>query len=419
MVSIKAGGNEGQKCNSARGRVLFVTHPGSCRAGEPRAPAPAATPGLRAASGAPIAAGGPEAASGAVSAGWDGRKRGEGAAGGGRRVGTRAESAARVRRGERRARAARALEAPERLLLPGLEGDSPALVKRKPDATRHTSRGRTRAGHAAAPSSRARIGRLRVPDSHKLPPARRGHCSPRASYLHGAGGSGSCSRPPGLQLRALGGRGRGGPAARAARTLGYWSPAGGRQRRGRAHGAGGGRRGPSYQRWRGAEGGRSRRGGWERAQGRHGRPRRRAERRQRGRSGAKRVAAASPPPRASRALPAALRPRRPRRLQAGEREVKAGELPLGLGRPSARGGEPQRRAARAAGTAGEPQPLQRPRLRPASRRTLAPAPLRPGGQVRPGAARRERPPRPGEPTSDPRPRSCGPSRARRLGRRPA
>lgn len=84
MVSIKAGGNEGQKCNSARGRVPLCHPPGvpAPRVGEARAPAPAATPRPAGGLGSPDCGRRSGSRVGRCQrAGWDGRKRGEGAAG--------------------------------------------------------------------------------------------------------------------------------------------------------------------------------------------------------------------------------------------------------------------------------------------------------------------------------------------------
>lgn len=106
----------------------------------------------------------------------------------------------------------------------------------------------------------------RRPDSHKLPPARPTAVivSPRASYLHGAGDSGSCSRPPGSvapgprlrRARRLRARVRQGRSARLLIPAG--GGGGGASARSGLAAAG---RGPSHQRWRGAEG-RAEQAGW-------------------------------------------------------------------------------------------------------------------------------------------------------------
>lgn len=159
-------------------------------------------------------------------------------------------------------------------------------------------------------------------------------------------------------------------------------------------------RGPSHQRWRGAEG-RAEQAGWVG-------------------SGLRVAMAASTPGRAPLAWGGAAaqsgrRPRpRPARQPSARSRAPAPAPPCPGGRagseggrapppawagPSA-GGAPGNLAARAAGTAGEPQPP--PASAPATCALARPAPLRPGGRCAAGPRARSAPPRPGEPTSDPR-----------------
>lgn len=239
------------------------------------------------------------------------------------------------------------------------------------------------------------MGQLRAPGLAQVAarPPRRGHCSPRASYLHGASGSGSGSGcgsaapSPGLQ-RARRLRLRVRQPRSAINTRG-------RRLRGRACRAGGGRprSEPSKVARGGGEGGAGGAGG-ERAQGRHGRLDAGPIAARAGRSSAKpAVAAFSPRAPAERPQPSARAGRAT--SEAGELEVKAAAPLPGPG-PAPRRGEQGRRAARAAGTAGELQPP--PVFGLATCASVRPAQLRPGGRCArgrlPGALLPDR----GEPT---------------------
>ncbi|XP_061026890.1 basic proline-rich protein-like [Eubalaena glacialis] len=338
-------------------------------------------------------------------AGWDGRKRGKGAAGRGRREGTRAEPAARVPGGERRVQgAARSPEAPElRLLLPGCPGPGGRLSR--------LSRGSP--VPPAAPSSGQDPRATQLP-----PPAPRsvGSGRPtRTSCRQSAGiivrrapptstAQAASAPTPGLrapQLRVPGGRGRGGSGCACGGDARLLIPAGG-------GGGGGGAdaraglavagRGPSHQRWRGEEG-RAEQAGWVG-------------------SGLRVAMAASTPGRAPLARGGAAQSgRRPRPRPARQPSARSPAPAPAPPPPDRQAGSEGRRAPPRAGPsaggspgAAQPEPrgqreshspLQRPRPRPACRRA-PPRSAPPRGQVRRGAARPSAPPRPGEPTSDPR-----------------
>lgn len=239
------------------------------------------------------------------------------------------------------------------------------------------------------------MGQLRAPGLAQVAarPPRRGHCSPRASYLHGASGSGSGSGcgsaapSPGLQ-RARRLRLRVRQPRSAINTRG-------RRLRGRASRAGGGRprSEPSKVARGGGEGGAGGAGG-ERAQGRHGRLDAGPIAARAGRSSAKpAVAAFSPRAPAERPQPSARAGRAT--SEAGELEVKAAAPLPGPG-PAPRRGEQGRRAARAAGTAGELQPP--PVFGLATCASARPAQLRPGGRCARGRLPGALLPDPGEPT---------------------
>lgn len=314
--------------------------------------------------------------SGAVTGpGGMGGSGGKGAAGWGRRAESRSPSA---QRGPR-VQSARSLEAPPVLpLLPELPRVRRRLSRLLGEACSPASRGQD-------PASRAPGRSARRSDSHKLPPARRGHCSPRASYLHGAHGSGFHSRPPGSAARA--------PAAEGAAAPGCACGEGRsaintrrRRRRGSASGAGGGRprSEPSEVARGGGEGGAGGVGG-ERAQGRHGRLDAGPSAARAGRSGAERRAAASPPRApAERPQPCALAGAAA--SEARPREVKA-VAPLPGPEPAPRRGEPGAAQPEPRGQQESHSPLQRPGPRPARRRA-PPHPAR--GQVRRGQPPRER-----------------------------
>ncbi|XDC78938.1 hypothetical protein R6Z07F_010111 [Ovis aries] len=194
---------------------------------------------------------------------------------------------------------------------------------------------------------------------------------------------------PGLrapQLRAPGGRGRGGSGCACGEDARLLIPAGGGSGADARTGLAVAGRGPSHQRWRGAEG-RAEQAGWVGSGLRVAMAASTPGRAPLARGGAAQ-SGRRPRPRPARQPSAArssLRPRRPRRLQAGEREVKAGEPLPGLGPAPRQGaGEPQRRAARAAGTAGEPQPPPASAPAPCEPAHPAPAPLRPGGRCAQG-----------------------------------
>ena len=281
------------------------------RVGEPRAPGKAGAPRKRPPSRPAVGLGGRDCGRRSGSsvrrchcAGWDGRKRGKGAAGRGRREGTCAEPAARVPGGKRRVqRAVRGPEAPGLwLLLPGC-----------PETGGRVSRlGR---GSPIPPPPPPPPGRTRGPRNHlhprpgpsapgarpapKLPPARPARSlfaarllPPRRRRLRlPLPASRLCSsEPPAAEGAAAPLRVRRGRSAINTR--------GRRQRRrGRASRAGGGRprSEPSKVARGGGEGGAGRVGG-ERAQGRHGRLDAGPSATRLGRSsGSKRAAAASPP----------------------------------------------------------------------------------------------------------------------------
>lgn len=217
--------------------------------------------------------------------GWDGRKRGKGA-----------------RRGEAKGET-RELRTPQprsgKVGFAGAQGAQAPAIVAGPCGRRLREEPFPRTPQPARPAAGRR-------DSHKLPPrpgpprrppSRRGHCSPHASYLVGSGGSG-------FGLRAAGcGAGEGAVAA----SEGSPRAAGARARQAAAG------RGPSHQRWRGAEG-RAEQAGWVGSALRvalaASTPGRSATRV--GRSGAERAATASPP-RAS----AGLRAPRSRCARAG------------------------------------------------------------------------------------------------------
>lgn len=201
------------------------------------------------------------------------------------------------------------------------------------------------------------VGRFQAPGLAQVAarPPHRGHCSPRASYLHGAGDAGSHSRPPGSAAPAPAAEGAAAPGARAEGRSAINTRGRRRRRRERAIRAGGGRprSEPSKVAWGGGEGGAGRVGG-ERAQGRHGLLDAGPNATRAGKSGTKRAVAASPP-RAAAERPQPCARAGPAASEAGEREVKA-VAPLPGPGPAPRRGKQGRRAARAAGTAGEPQP---------------------------------------------------------------
>ncbi|XP_068840476.1 sterile alpha motif domain-containing protein 1-like [Capricornis sumatraensis] len=290
-----------------------------------------------------------------------------------------------------------------------------AGVKRKPDATRHTPRGQDPRASQLLPAAPGSIGSGCPTRTSCRPPAavivRR---APPTSTARAAPAPAPGLRAP--QLRAPGGRGRGGSGCACGEDSRLLIPAGGGSGADARTGLAVAGRGPSHQRWRGAEG-RAEQAGWvgsglrvAMAASTPGRaPLARggaaqSRRRPRPRPACQPSAARSP-----------LRPRRPRRLQAGEREVKAGEPLPGLGPAPRRGaGEPQRRAARAAGTAGEPQPP------PAS----APAPCEPAHPAPGAGAPRGCPPRAPSPARRAHLRSAPylvlrPEPGSTLGRRPA
>ena len=153
-------------------------------------------------------------------AGWDGRKRGEGRRGVGEAKGVARRApppgSSEVRRVQRVARRPPSSSYCCRSS-PGLGGLEPDPTRR-PRPRGRTPRARTR--HRPRPPA----GRLRAPRLAQVAtrPPRRGHCSPRASYLHGAGGSGSHSGPPGSAAPSPRlPRARRLRAARAAGALGY------------------------------------------------------------------------------------------------------------------------------------------------------------------------------------------------------
>lgn len=295
-------------------------------------------------------------------AGWDWRKRrggrapGMGVASGGRSGlgGPRAPRAGRGCQGRRRARGAPALRPELQLLLPGLPGPgSPrrAAPARAGGTLRATHPPPPRRGAAPGAPGLAQVA-ARGRDRGGPRPARHGHCSPRASYLPGACGSGGLAAPtPGSAAP-----GPGLPRARQAGcSCGAAQPINTHGRRRRASGAW---RRPAEVRaikgGAGRRGGRSRRGGWGAGSGSPWPPRRRrASATRTGRSGAERTGRV-PAPRRSRA-PASLCPRRSR----GRRPSPGLGRPLGGGSPCAAS------PAEAAGTAGEPQPPPASGPRPA------------------------------------------------------
>lgn len=210
------------------------------------------------------------------------------------------------------------------------------------------------------------------PGPPRRPPSSHGHCSPRASYLGGSGGSRSGLRAAGC---------RAGEGAAAA-SEGSSRAAGERARQATAG------RGPSHQRWRGAEG-RAEQAGWVgsalRVAVAASTPGRSATRTER--SGAERAAAASPPRAFFAPLPA-LRSCFARAGTSRLRGWRAGSAghhrpSLGLGRALGRG---------SLGTAWG----QRRTTAPSSVRAVpcagapGPAPLAPPGrQVRREVARRQ------------------------------
>lgn len=234
------------------------------------------------------------------------------------------------------------------------------------------------------------MGQLRAPGLAQVAarPPRRGHCSPRASYLHGASGSGSGSGcgsaapSPGLQ-RARRLRLRVRQPRSAINTRG-------RRLRGRASRAGGGRprSEPSKVARGGGEGGAGGAGG-ERAQGRHGRLDAGPIAARAGRSSAKpAVAAFSPRAPAERPQPSARAGRAT--SEAGELEVKAAAPLPGPG-PAPRRGEQGRSASRRdSGRATAPSSVRARDLR-----VGAPRPAPPWGQVREGPSARSASPGPG------------------------
>lgn len=158
-------------------------------------------------------------------AGWDGRKWGEGRRGVGEAKGVARRAplpgSAEVRRVQR---VARSPEAPElQLLLPELPRARRAGTRsHPPPASSRQDPAGTHPPPPAPPGGSAPGAPTRTSCRPPARPPRRGHCSPRASYLHGAGGSGSHSGPPGSAAPSPRlPRARRLRAARAAGALGY------------------------------------------------------------------------------------------------------------------------------------------------------------------------------------------------------
>lgn len=321
---------------AARGRAAGTRLHGGTRAsaaGEPT-------------SRAEIAARGPEEATGSLSPGRVGREEaGEGRPqSGGRGGGVHKLRAPQPRSAEVSATGAQGAPAPA--IVAG-----PCGRRLRAGPSPRTPQPAWPAPGAAAAGTRTSCRRGRVHPGGRPPAAVIVRRAPPTSAVPAASGPGCGLRAAGLARARRRWRARGPPRA-----------AGARARQAAAD------RGPSHQRWRGAEGGRSRRVGGERAPGRRGRLDARPERHSRGeqrrRAGGGRV----PAPRLLRPAPRSpqlLRPRRdqpPPRLASG----KCGTPPPlpGPG-PGPRQGEP----GHSLGTAENHSPLQRPSrdLRPRAR----------------------------------------------------
>lgn len=275
--------------------------------------------------------------------------------GGGRERGRVQRRAARLRGGEKGAKGTGEPGGPELLLLlprlpatrPGgrlsrLRRESriqPALASRLlPAALPPVPPGRSAPGARTRTSCHPPTTPRSLFPARLLPPRRR-----RLRFLLPASRL-SSSEPPAAEGAAA-------PSCACGRGARLLIPAGG----GCASRAGGGRlrSEPSKVARGGGEGGAGGVGG-ERAQGRHGRLDARPSATGAGRSGAKRAVALSPP-RAPAKRPQSCARAGPAASETREREVKA-VAPLPGPGPAPRRGEQGRRAAGAAGTAGEPQP---------------------------------------------------------------
>ncbi|XP_057563165.1 collagen alpha-1(I) chain-like [Hippopotamus amphibius kiboko] len=375
----------------AEGVFLFVTHR-SPRAARGRAAgtrqrggtrANSHLPGPRSASGAEIAAGGPEAASGAVTTpGGIGGSGGRAPWGGGDERG-RARSpqpeSAEVRGGCKGWRGARRPPSSGYCCraAPGPEGDSPALAGKarshpRPRSYLHPRRGRS------APGARLAQVAARPPAAvivRRAPPTSTALAAPAPT--------------PGLrapQLRAPGGRGRGGSGCACGGDAGLLIPAGGGGGADARAGLAVAGRGPSHQRWRGAEG-RAEQAGWVG-------------------SGLRVAMAASTPGRAPPARGgAALSGRRPRPRPARQPSARSPSPAPAPPPPGRRAGSEGRRAppracaGPCAGGARAPRSPSRgasgratapSSVRARDLRAGAPRPAPPRGQVRRGAAGPER-----------------------------
>jgi 23S rRNA pseudouridine2605 synthase len=173
--------------------------------------------------GAEIAARGPEAASGADTRQGGVAGRGEGRQGVGRQLGDGLDAPhpgpRRRERGCKGRRRARSSCHCGRAAWPAAAAGTPRATQPARPAPGRGARWR-RDSHKLPPGPGAGPG----PGPRRRPPFRRGHCSPRASYLAAPAvpaAPGPRLRAPGSGLRVGGGRGRGGSGLSLRRRAGY------------------------------------------------------------------------------------------------------------------------------------------------------------------------------------------------------